>query len=370
MRKHLRRIAILAPGKDLYSETFILAHKELLKGEIFFYYGGFLPKYFDNEISLSVPGFFPRVVFIIKHIFRIFPFSYPEYCLYMSFRKNKIEVAFAEYGTTGATCTKVCRFLNIPLVVHFHGYDASSKHFTAPFKDRYIEMFQYAKWIISVSKSMTKNLLALGCSPQKIIYNPYGPDDRFLKINPTFRSLNILALGRFVDKKAPYYLIMAFSKIASDIPQANLVIGGDGPLHFTCKNLVRQMNLDDRIRLPGRMDRDGFIRLLEDSVVFLQHSVTTPDGDTEGMPVAILEASAAGLPVISTRHTGISEVVLENKTGFLVDEHDVGGMSEKLSYLLSNPMIAKNMGLAGREHIKAHFTMKRHIELLQQLIDG
>ena len=90
--------------------------------------------------------------------------------------------------------------------------------------------------------------------------------------------------------------------------------------------------------------------------MFVQHSVTDIDGNTEGLPVAILEAMASGLPVVATRHSGIPEAVIDGKTGILVDEHDVTGMTQAIISLLANPARADAMGKAGRERVLAHFT--------------
>src|SRR5581483_7170629 len=99
-----------------------------------------------------------------------------------------------------------------------------------------------------------------------------------------------------------------------------------------------------------------------------QHSITAPDGDTEGLPVSILEAMACSLPVVATRHAGIPEAVEDGVSGFLVAEKDVNGMAIAMADLLENPERAKTMGMAGRERVCQNFTTTRSGERLRFVV--
>ncbi|MFM8421765.1 MAG: glycosyltransferase, partial [Verrucomicrobiota bacterium] len=92
------------------------------------------------------------------------------------------------------------------------------------------------------------------------------------------------------------------------------------------------------------------------------------NGDMEGTPVAIIEAQSAGLPVVSTRHSGILDIVVHNETGFLVDEGDVAAMAEHMCTLLDDPELAKRMGAAGKKRIREHFTMEHHIQTINKAL--
>jgi glycosyltransferase involved in cell wall biosynthesis len=102
---------------------------------------------------------------------------------------------------------------------------------------------------------------------------------------------------------------------------------------------------------------------------FLQHSIRASDGDSEGTPVAILEAQASGLPVIATRHAGIPDVVLDGRTGFLVAEGDVNGMAEKIARLGEDAGLAAELGVEGRSHVLERFTMERSVASLWRIIE-
>jgi glycosyltransferase involved in cell wall biosynthesis len=123
--------------------------------------------------------------------------------------------------------------------------------------------------------------------------------------------------------------------------------------------------ISDRISFLGALTHDQFLPLMSQACAFVQHSVTPTYGDAEGTPNSVLEAQAAGLPVISTRHAGICEAVVHGQTGMLVEERDVHGMAECMVQLLSHPMQARMMGAAARQHIRANYSMDRHLNVLQ-----
>ena len=357
-------IALLSPSKNSYSETFIGAHKEFLKGEIFYFYGGELPDKLEGGLVINSRK--TRILNIIKGHYRLNKFSLAEQALITSFKKNKIDLVFAEYGGTGERILPVCKKLGLPLIVHFHGFDASRKD-QLEINENYKAIFNYASYIICVSRKMEQELLELGCPREKLIYNVYGPRKEFFELKPQFSKEQFIAAGRFVDKKAPYYLILSFIEVVKQFPNAQLIIAGDGELKETCLNLVAFYKLEKNIRFPGIINQPQLKQYFSESLAFVQHSLTSLDGDAEGTPVVILEAAAAGLPVISTNHAGIPDVVKNNENGLLIDEHDVTGMAENMIRLLKDKQLARQLGTNGRKKIARNFTLQRHIDVLNEL---
>lgn len=360
-------IALLSPNRDAYSETFIHAHKQWLKGNISFYYGEIFFLHLESQGYLIPKSFFRRALnnLLSRYVYKLSLF---EYLLFKSFKKQKIQLVFAEFGTSGTKVLNVCKKLRLPLVVHFHGYDAYVKNVLAENKLAYADMFAYASKLIVVSRHMKDQLIHLGCPAEKLVLNVYGPDPSFFSADPLFIESKFVAVGRFVDKKAPYYLILAFKKVIEKHPDATLVIGGDGPLYEACSNMVNAMKLQKSISLPGKVSREQFLKLLGQANGFVQHSITASSGDCEGTPVAILEAMAASLPVVSTRHTGIGELIIDGETGWLVDEHDIDAMTDRIISLLENKEFAKKMGRKGRELVKQQYTIVQHVEKLNEVI--
>ena len=359
------KIALISPSQNSYSETFIQAHKELLEGNIFYYFGGELPDKLEDGLVINSRK--KRILDILKGHYRLNKFSLAEQALITSFKKNKIDLVFAEYGGTGEKMVPVCKKLNLPLIVHFHGFDASRKS-ELKIHENYKAVFEYATFIVCVSKKMEQDLLKMGCPPKKLIYNVYGPNDEFLKVKPRFLKPQFIAVGRFVDKKAPYYLILSFLEVLKEFPEAQLILAGDGELRETCLNLIRYYGVEKNISLPGIINRSQLQDYFSESLAFVQHSITSLNGETEGTPVIILEAAAAGLPIISTKHAGIVDVVSDGEDGFLTDEHDVQGMAGKMINFLKDKQLAREMGNEGRKNIEKNFTLQRHINVLNDLV--
>ena len=115
--------------------------------------------------------------------------------------------------------------------------------------------------------------------------------------------------------------------------------------------------------------KSEIVKLFQQSRVFLQHSMLAPSGDSEGTPVAILDASASGLPIISTRHAGIKEAVLHGKTGFLVEEGDWKSMGDYMTQLVQDPILCGQMGRNAREHMEENYEMDKLLQTLKEILE-
>ncbi|MCH7827423.1 MAG: glycosyltransferase family 4 protein [Bacteroidetes bacterium] len=364
-------LCIAYPNKSVYSETFIHNHiKHLEPSEKI--YGGWFPIYDSKDKCILR---FPLDKLIIRGILkRVSSKSFHKiYTQYFSkfLYKNNINVVLAEYGITGYSVLSACESLNIPLIVHFHGFDAFEIKTIQDYKNKYKKLFNYSSSIIAVSKPMVEQLLSLGAKKEKIFYNPCGIDmDLFKKVSPQNSSPNFLAVGRFTPKKGQKYTIEAFNTAHKKHPDAKLYFVGDGEDLDECKKLVNKLYLDKSIIFLGRQTQNHIIELISKSRGFLQHSIISSSGDMEGTPLVILEASASGLPVVSTFHSGIPEAVLHTKTGYLVEEQDVNRMAEYIIKLIECPELCKKLGDAGHEHILTNYNINNRIYKLLQLLQS
>lgn len=362
-------LALLCPNDVQVTETFIKAHTELIDADIKIVFGGYLPNFVRNEGPLISQNIVLRIARKIEQW--ILPegvLTSHERAIVRYLKKEKVEVVLAEFGLTGVRVYQLCRAANIPLIVHFHGFDAHMYRTVKQYGAAYKKMFEYASYIVGVSKYMCDALEQLGAPLHKIVYNPYGPNSVFFDCKPSPNAQILVALGRFTPKKAPFITIRAFAKVAPEFPNIRLRMGGTGELWASCKKLVEDLHLEDRVELPGIVTNDQVPPLFNDALAFVQHSVVAPDGDTEGTPVAVIEASAAGLPVISTKHAGIPDVIVNGETGILVEEHDIDGFAEAIRTILKSPEMGMQMGAKGKSHIKANFSMEKHINTLNDLI--
>jgi glycosyltransferase involved in cell wall biosynthesis len=353
-----------------YSETFLQAHIDRLAATVS-YLGDFpidVDEVFAKQISSDGTEQLKRQARVCLHRYVLNPIK--KKSLQRFFAANNVDVVLAEYGLTGVAVVEMCKALQVPLVVHFHGYDAYKIEVIERYRDSYRKMFTYSRAIISVSSNMTKQLIRLGAASDKVFYNPYGVEiTKFKQARPLSSPLQVLAVGRFVEKKAPYLTILAFKKVLDRLSEARLVMVGEGLLHDVCSKLIKALHIEHAVVLKGIIDHDGVAALMQNSRVFVQHSLVPASGDTEGTPVAILEAGAAGLPVVSTRHAGISDVVIHGKTGFLVDEGDIDAMADHVCQLLANPHLVSEMGKNARQHISANFSMEGSVEKLRNVLE-
>lgn len=139
---------------------------------------------------------------------------------------------------------------------------------------------------------------------------------------------------------------------------------GDGPLRRQLENLVRQSKLDSIVTFHGALDGREIAEILDRSHLFVLTSVTAQNGDQEGTPVSLLEAQAAGLPVISTRHSGIPEIVMDGKSGFLIPERDVHALADCLIRLLDHPELWPDLGQNGRAWVEKNFEASKCTDAL------
>lgn len=360
-------IAIISPSQNSYSETFIQQHKKI-NGRIFYYYGGNIPNYLEGFGKIKLKLLSSLFYSINKRIGVKSAFSYQEQALIDDFNKNKIQVVLAEYGPTAVAVLKTCKFLKIPLVVHFHGFDACETATIEKFGKKYKEVFIYAKAVVVVSKKMISDLISLGCPKEKIHLSPCGPSTDFFQVNPKAFKNQFVAVGRFVEKKAPHLTLAAFKIVTEKYPDTNLVMIGSGDLLPICKQLAKLWEINNNVQFCGILSPDKIKETLSQSIAFVQHSVVASNGDSEGTPVAVLEASAASLPVIATKHAGINDVIIHGKTGFLVEEFDEKKMATYMIELIEKPELAREMGELGRENIKANFSLKKNLTELEHIL--
>ncbi len=364
-------LVIVQPHRSAVSETFIRAHTRLPTATTVLH--GFPAEYVDGPILSS--NFGARA---LRRIDRMLSGKGAQWemtrSLLIALKDCKAEAVLAEYGTTGAHAAEACHISGVPLIVHFHGYDASHTPTLRHYGERYRQTFLVAKALVVVSRPMQQALLDLGAPADKIHFCPYGVDTDFFspppspELRPPTTAPLFIAVGRLVEKKAPHLLLLAFANVLAQFPKARLQIIGDGPLRGVCRDLVPALAMEHAVTFLGERSPQQVRDALRGAQVFVQHSVTAFDGDSEGTPVAILEASASGLPVVSTHHAGISEAVIEGATGFLVEPGNSQAMAERMTFLCRDSAAAQRLGANGRQHVLANYAQGPQLAQLWSVI--
>lgn len=361
-------LAILSTSQNAYSETFIQAHKQIPDVNVRYYYGDPYPVFLEDKGALERSLWISVFLHLSGRIMGSKFVDRREGLLFRSLHREKIDCVLAEYGVTGANVLNVCKKGKLPLIVTFFGYEISAYQVVKQYQQSYVEMFQYASAIVIVSQHMRQRLENLGCPADKIHFSPSGPHEIFFEVQPKLSEKLFVSTGRFVDKKAHYYTILAFDLVLKKHPDARLIIAGDGLLMNTCVNLVRHLKIEHAVSFPGVITLQEFATHLAVACAYVQHSITALSGDMEGTPVAVMESSAAGVPVVSTRHAGIPDVVIDGETGLLVDEHDVNGMAKAMLKLLEDRELAVAMGEKGRKFMLENFSRQKHLNLLSRIV--
>lgn len=276
-----------------------------------------------------------------------------------------IHAHFAAYPADWAS--KFSRSLGIPFVITTHAYDI----YINPNVEDLKEKFEDATKVITTT-DYNKNYLS------KLLGEKYGANIEIIRYGidisrfsfierKSSGNVKILFIGRLVEKKGPSYAIEAFYKVLQEIPNIELRIIGDGPLNDKINELIHKLDLKGKVILLGAQPQSMVLKEMAEADIFFLPSLTAENGDREGSPVSILEAEATGLPVVSTIHTGIPEIVIDGKTGFLAPEKDTLAMAERLKQLVIDPELRIKMGKAGRVHVETNYDRKNEIDNLERL---
>ena len=290
-------------------------------------------------------------------------------CFAEILRRVKPDVVLAEFGTRAVAVLDACTHCRVPLVAHFHGEDSSRTDLLRELSSSYERLFAQAAGVVCVSRSMQSRLKGLGCPAERLHLNCYGVDcDVFSGGDPAHARPIVVTVGRFVNKKAPHLTILAFREVVREIPDAQLRMVGSGVLMECCEDVVKDLQLTDNVTFLGDGNQEQIVSELRGARCFAQHSVVARDGNREGTPNSVLEALACGVPVVATRHEGITDVMLDGQTGMLVDEHDVDAMAQAMTTLCRDPTLAGAMGQTARKHMLDNYSMPDRIRGLEEIL--
>ncbi|MBM4075047.1 MAG: glycosyltransferase, partial [Planctomycetes bacterium] len=289
--------------------------------------------------------------------------------LVKTIREQQINVVLGETGPLAALIASACDEAAVPLVAHFHGVDAYSTRLTGTDGENYRSLFRSVAGVICVSHHMCQQLPRLGADPRRVHYvSSYVDPDKFSATQAESSAPVFLAVGRLVEKKAPLITLMAFARVLAHVPSARLQLVGDGPMSSACLQFVKAAGIAYAVELMGVQPHESVATLMKSARCFVQHSVVGSDNDHEGTPVGILEAQISGLPVVSTRHAGIPDVVQEGVTGFLVDEFDVEEMARQMIKIAEDAELAGQMGRAARDIVSSKFSFERTLGQLSRIL--
>ncbi len=295
------------------------------------------------------------------------PFGTSRHRLVAFLERERVDAVLAEFGSQAVSIWPVCKAMGIPVFTYFRGRDASRYLQTASRVEGYRRMMPNLAGVFAVSQFLLDNLAAHGLVHPNAHVVPSGTDvEAFTPGEKTPGQM--LFVGRFVEKKAPRLTLESFLSVAQRHPNARLDMVGDGPLLNACKALAASSGHGGSVVFHGRQSSLQVRAHLARADIFVLHSVTGQDGETEGLPSAIQEAMAAGAAILSTRHAGIPELVEEGVSGVLVDEMDATGMSEAMNAMLADPVTTRQMGARARDTALERVDYRRLYQKVETVI--
>ncbi|MEW6380570.1 MAG: glycosyltransferase [bacterium] len=310
-------------------------------------------------------------------------YKFPQIAIYWlkhKLKQGSFDLLHCHFGDLGFYALPLKKYLQIPMVTMFYGYDATQLPAQKPiWRKRYLELFQHGEIFLVEGNHMKKTLMKLGCPEEKIKIFHLGVDLQGIPSQAKYvqkgETLKLLAAGAFREKKGLPYAIEAFAQAKQECEDMTLTVIGDSPggdreerEKERILQVVSHYNISDSVTFLGFQPHQRFIEELQKHHLFISPSVVAEDGDTEGgSPVSITEASAASLPIISTYHCDIPEVVLHESTGLLVKEKDINGLKESILYFASHRDKVNTFGLNGRQHIADEYNLSKQLIKLQSI---
>ncbi|AZV59700.1 glycosyltransferase [Peribacillus frigoritolerans] len=286
-------------------------------------------------------------------------------------KRNNISLLHAHHGQLGMLLLPFKEETNLPLVTSIRGRDATLANQPIGYLDNMKMLFDRGERFFPVCQYLADRLIAWGCPSEKIRVLYGGVDLNEFKYRAPHKgdSQNILSIGRLVEKKGHHILMQAFQKIRGKFPNATLTIIGRGELEEYLISLANQLNLGDSFRLLNHLPKDQVREQMTNADIFCAASLEAADGDVEGIPNTLKEAMAIGVPVISTNHAGIPELITNNKEGVLVQENNVDELADALEFMLTNREIWETYTVAARQKVELNFNLAQQLQQQAEFYD-
>lgn len=272
----------------------------------------------------------------------------------------------AHFGPDALDAWPLARSLGLPMLVTLHGYDINThrewweagnggsgmRHYPR----RLLQLAQQpGVGFIAVSQAIRRRAIEFGIAAEKIAVNYIGIDTRRFVPGVAIESRprNVLFVGRLVEKKGCRHLIEAMSRVRGQVPDARLVVIGDGPLRQNLEALARSLQVDADFR--GALGTAGVQHALSESRVLCLPSVTAENGDAEGFGLVLLEAQASGVPVVTSARGGADEGLREGVTGYAFPEGDSDLLATRLLTLLTEDVTLRRLAEEAPRYVVEHF---------------
>ncbi len=283
--------------------------------------------------------------------------------------RSEARVLHIYFGHTAVHLLPLIKAWPHPVVVSFHGADAGVDMEKPGHLDALRQVFAEASILQARSQSLESDLQKLGAPAEKIRVQRTGiPLEEWTYAErqpPEDGAWRILQSCRFIPKKGLDTTLLAFAEVRRQWPRAQLVLAGDGPLRTELENLADKLEVRDAVTFTGFLTQEALREQMYAAHLYVHPSRTTADGNREGIPNALLEAMASGVPVVATWHGGIPEAVKDGRSGLLVAENDHAAMAKALIVLMHDRDHGPELAFGARQTVEALFDRTKNIALLE-----
>jgi glycosyltransferase involved in cell wall biosynthesis len=272
------------------------------------------------------------------------------------------------FGSSVVPARLVARALDIPLVVTYHGMDITVRAGSGE-RTRRGESFAAATTVIAVSEYIARRVREAGCPPEKVVVHYIGVDTAYFSPGAEPRSdARVLFVGRLVAKKGAIHLVRAMVEVQRAIPEAELVVAGDGDLRAGLEQAASEAGV--RATFLGVQTPEQVRLLMRGAAVVAGPSIVDARGNDEGLGMVFIEAQACGTPVVVSTSGGAGEGVVDGVTGLLFTSGDETALAQHLLTLLGDRATRARMGAAAREHVEKRFDLRTQTGVLEGIFDA
>jgi colanic acid/amylovoran biosynthesis glycosyltransferase len=232
------------------------------------------------------------------------------------------------------------------------------------------EKVRDAAFVVAISEFNRQELRSVADNGTPLHVVRCGVDVGAFSYRERERLRRLLCVARLADTKGHADLIRAFELLTARFPDASLDLVGAGPERGRLERLVRSLNLSDRVNFLGALTNKEVLERLADSDLFALAAFAERSGAKDGIPVALIEAMASGLPVVTTRISGIPELVRDGETGLLVPPRRPDLLAGALGRLMDDPALGRTLARSARAHVAREFALERETDRLAALFEG
>jgi colanic acid/amylovoran biosynthesis glycosyltransferase len=287
---------------------------------------------------------------------------------------DRRDALLAHFGQNGSRLARLRSFgrLSRPFATIFHGNDIALP-MRAGQLGQYKRLFAVGDLFLPVSQYFADVLIAAGAPADRVRVHRTGVDCdsvAFRTREERTSGLSLITACRFVEKKGLEFALRSLRLFSDRRPEKRWTysIVGDGPLRPDLERLSGELELSDRVAFLGPAPHAEVKGLLDQADAYVLPSVTASNGDMEGVPVALMEAMAAGLPVVSSTHSGIPELITSHVTGLLAPERDADALSMHLEWLFDHPAERMQMAFRARKVVETNFNQSRLNDSLAEMM--